>query len=75
MKLTQTVQQKEKGVFTNEDNIRELWDIRWNNIHIIGAPEGEGGAEKLFAELMAKNFLNLGRKQTSTVQETEGVPN
>ena len=26
----------------NEDSLRDLWDnIKYNNIHIIGVPEGE----------------------------------
>lgn len=61
----QSSKEKKKG-FTDEDDIRDLWDnVEWNDIRIPGVPEG-GGAGKLFAEVMAKNFLNLGRKQTST---------
>ena len=44
----------------NEDSLRDLWDnIKHNNIHIIGVPEGEErekGPEKIFEEIIVKNF-------------------
>ena len=48
----------------NEDSLRDLWDnIKHANIHIIGVPEGEErekGPEKIFEEIIAENFPNLG---------------
>ena len=39
---TQSEWQQEKKIQNNEDNIMSLWDnIKCNNIHIIGVPEGE----------------------------------
>ena len=29
------------GKKKNEDSLRDLWDIKHTNIHIIGIPEGE----------------------------------
>ena len=46
----------------NEDSIRDLWD---NNIHIIGAPEGEErekGCEKIFEGIIVENFPNMGKE-------------
>ena len=34
-------QKREKRLKTNEESLRELWDIKCTNIHIIGVPEGE----------------------------------
>ena len=47
----------------NEDCLRELWDNIINtNIHIIGVPkEREKGLEKIFKEIMAENFPNMGK--------------
>ena len=50
----------------NEDSLRDLWDnIKCINIHIIGVPEGEErkkGPEKIFEEIIADNFPNMGKK-------------
>ena len=44
-------------------SLRELWDnIKWTKIRIIGEPEGEErekGTEKIFKEIIAKNFPNV----------------
>ena len=54
------------------DNIKHI------NIHIIGVPEGEErdkGAENLFEEIMAENFLNLWNEADIQVQEAQKDPN
>ena len=47
----------------NEDSLRDLWDnIKLNNIHIIGVPEGEEiekGPEKISEEIIVENFPNM----------------
>ena len=52
---------------TNEESLRELWDnVKHTNIHVVGGPEGEErekGAEKIFKEIIAKNFPNMGKEQ------------
>ena len=57
---------KEKRMKRNEDSLRYLWDnIKCNNIHIIGVPEGEErkkGYEKIFEEIIVENFLTWKRK-------------
>ena len=50
----------------NEDSLRDLWDnIKHTNIHIIRVPEGQGGEkrpEKIFEEIIAEDFSNIGKK-------------
>ena len=42
VEFTAAEQTKEKRMKRNEDSLRDLWDnIKHNNIHIIGVPEGE----------------------------------
>ena len=61
--ITTTEQKKEKRMKRNENSLRDLWDnIKRNNIHIIGVPEGEErekGPEEIFQEIIAENFPNL----------------
>ena len=67
MEITTVEQNKEKRMKRNEDGLRDLWDkIKCINIRIIGVPEGgkrEKGHEKIFEEIIAKNFPNM-RKET-----------
>lgn len=41
LEFTHLEDQKEKEIKKSEDILRELWNIKWNNIHIIGVPGGE----------------------------------
>ena len=41
MEITVTAENTEKRMKRNEDSLRNLWDIKRTNIHIIGVPEGE----------------------------------
>ena len=49
----------------NEDSLRMFWEnIKCTNIHIIGVPEGEErekGPKKVFEEVRAENFPNMGK--------------
>ena len=62
----------------NEDSLRDLWDnIKHNNIHIIGVPEGEEkekGPEKISEEIIVKNFPNMGKERATQVQKAQQVP-
>ena len=62
----------------NEDSLRYLWDnIKCINICIIGVPEGEErekGPEKIFEEIIAENFPNMGKEIVNQVQEAQRVP-
>uniref|UniRef100_A0A8D0ZWC1 L1 transposable element RRM domain-containing protein n=1 Tax=Sus scrofa TaxID=9823 RepID=A0A8D0ZWC1_PIG len=71
-------QKIEKRLKTNEDRLRGLWDnMKHNNICIIGVPEGqerEKGTEKIFQEIAAKNFPNMGKEPLTQIQEAQQVP-
>ena len=76
--ITAVEQTKEKRMKRNEDSLRDLWDnIKRNNIHIIGVPEGEErekGPEKIFEEIIVENFPNMGKEVDNQVQEEKRVP-
>ena len=71
-------QNKEKIMERNEESLRDLWNnIKHNNIRIIGVPEGEErekGPEKIFEEIIVKNFPNMGKQIATQVQESQRVP-
>ena len=73
---TATEQDIEKRGKRNEDSLRDLWDnIKCTNIHIIGVPEGEErerGLEKIFEDMTAENFPNVGK--VNQVQKAHRVP-
>ena len=66
VEFTATEQNKEKRMKRNEDSLRDFWNnIKCNNIRIIWVPEGEErekGPEKIFAEIIVENFLNMGKE-------------
>ena len=75
--FTATEQNKEKRMKRNEDSLRDLWDIKGNNIRIIGIPEGEErekGPEKIFEEIIVENFPKMGKEIATQVQEVQRVP-
>ena len=78
VEIIATEQDKEKTMKRNEDSLQDLWDnIKHTNIHIIGVPEGqekEKGPEKIFEEIIAKNFPNMGKETVTQVQEAQRVP-
>uniref|UniRef100_A0A8D1CTG9 L1 transposable element RRM domain-containing protein n=1 Tax=Sus scrofa TaxID=9823 RepID=A0A8D1CTG9_PIG len=59
-------------------SLRELWDnVKRTNICIIGVPEGEErkkGTEKIFQEIIAENFPNMGKESLTQIQEVQLVP-
>ena len=77
LEFTAVEQNKEKRMKINEDGIRDLWDnIKCNNIHIKGIPEGEEtkkGPEKIFEEIIVKNVPNMGKEIATQVQEAQRV--
>ena len=78
VEFTVAEQNKEKRMKRNEDSLREFWgNIKHNNIRIIGVPEGEErekGPEKIFEEIIIKNFPNMGKGIATQVQEVQRVP-
>ena len=75
MEITNAEQKREKRLKTNEESLRELWDnVKCTNICIIGLPEGEEreeGTEKIFPEIIAENFPNMGKEPLTQIQETQ----
>ena len=78
MEITDVEQKREKRLETNEENLRELWDnVKCTNIRIIGVPEGEERekeTEKIFQEIIAENFPNMGKQSLTQIQEAQQVP-
>ena len=78
VEFTATEQNKEKRMKRNEDSLRYLWDnIKRNNLHIIGVPEGkegEKGPEKIFEDIIVKNFPKMGKEIATQVQDVQRVP-
>ena len=70
-------QKREKRLKTNEESLRELWDnVKRTNIGIIGVSEGEERekeTEKIFQEIIAKNFPNRGKESLIHIQEAQWV--
>ena len=73
MEITAVEQKIEKRLKRNEDSPRDLWDnIKCTNVHILEIPEGEErekGPEKIFEEIIAENFPNMGKEIANQVQE------
>ena len=71
-------QNKEKRMKRTEDNFRALWDnTKGTNIRIIRVPKKEEKkkvSEKVFEEIIMKNFPNMGKEIVSQVQEAQRVP-
>ena len=48
--------------------------MKWNNISVIGIPEGEEeeeGIENVFQKVMMGNFPNLMREKVTQTQESQ----
>ena len=78
VEITAAEENKEEGMKRNEDSLRDIWDnIKCNNIHIIGVPEGEErekGPEKIFEEIITEKFPDMGKEAVTQVQEVQRVP-
>ena len=62
VEITATAQNTEKRM-KNEDSLRDLWDnIKGTNIHIIWGlgRRKKTESEKIFEEIIAENFPNMG---------------
>ena len=78
MEITATEKNKEKRMKKKtEESLRNIWGIKPTNIHIIGVSEGEErqiGTEKMFEELITKNFPNMGKETPTQVEEAQRIP-
>ena len=77
VEITAAEQNIEKRIKRNEDSLRDCWDnIKHTNICIIGVWEGEErekGPKKIFEEIIAEKFLNMGMEIVNEVQEAQRV--
>ena len=75
LKITVTACNIKNKMKRNEDSIRDIWDIiKHTNIRIIEVPEGRGrekASEKIFEEIIAENFPNMGKEIFNQVQEAQ----
>ena len=72
MEITDAEQKIDSLHFFSIFFLRELWDnLKCTNICIIGMPEEEKGTEKIFKEIIAENFSNIGKKPLTQIQEAQ----
>ena len=77
MEIVDAEQKREKSLKTNEESLRELWDnVKHTKIRITGVPEEEREkrTEKIFQEIIAENFPNMGKESLTQIQEAQRVP-
>ena len=77
MEIMDAEQKREKRLKTNEESLKKLWDnVKLTNIRIIGVPEEERekGTEKIFQEIIAENFPNMGKEPLTQIQEAQRIP-
>ena len=78
VEITSEEQNKVKRMKRVEDSLRDLWNnIKCTNIQIIVVPEEEqkkNWYEKIFEEIMVKNFPNMEKEIVNQVQEAQRVP-
>ena len=77
VEITDAEQKRQKRLKKNEESLRELWDnIKHTNIRIIGVPEEkrERRKQKIFQEITAKNFPNMGKEPLTQIWEAQLIP-
>ena len=66
VEITATERNIEKRMERNEDSLRDLWDnIKHKHLHYRGLRRREKGPEKIFEEMVAENFPNVGNGEGS----------
>ena len=78
VEITTAEKNKEKRMKRIEESLRDLWDnIKRTNIQIIRVPaeeEKKKWSEKIFEEIIAENFPNMGKEIVNQLQEAQRVP-
>ena len=79
VEINEAERKKENRIKRNEDNLRDRWaNVKRPIILIIGVPEKEDkkkGHEIILKEIIAENFLKMGKEIVTQVQETQRIPN
>ena len=70
---------KKKRKEKSEESLTDLWDnIKYTNVNTIGVPQGEQREklpEKIFEEITAENFPNMGRDTLTQLEVVQKIPN
>ena len=78
VEITDVELNEEKRLKRIEDSLRKLCDnFKCTNICIIGVPEGgerKKGLEKIFEDIIAEIFPNMGKESLTQIQEAQQVP-
>ena len=78
MQKEESEKKRDKKIKEYEGKIRELSDaLKRNNLCMIGIPEEEErgkGAEGVLEEIIAENFLDLGKEKGIEIQEVQRIP-
>ena len=77
MEKDEAEKKRETKILGHEGRIREISDsMKCNNIHIIGVleEEREKGAEGILEQIIAENFLNVGKETDIEIQEAQRTP-
>lgn len=60
----------------NEHSLRDLWNTtKQINIDILGVLEREKETERIYKEIMPKNFQNLMKYMNIDIQKAQQTPN
>ena len=69
------MEQKGKKEWKEMRTVSDFWEnIKYSNIWNIVVWEEEKGSGKIFEEIIVENFINMGKKITTKVQEAQKVP-
>ena len=73
VEITAAEQGNERRMKRNEDGARDIWyNIKHTNIHIIGSQKVmRQGSEKIFEEIIAENFPNMGNETLKSKEHRE----
>ena len=77
-RLEITVEEQNKGGRKKrfEVNLRDLWKNTKCTFEVLGSQKKRKrkGLRKFFEEIIAENFLNMGKEIVNQVQEAQSVP-
>ena len=72
VEVTATEQNIEKRMKKNEHSLRNLWTtLNTPTFTLEGSQKKKEGPEKIFQEIIAENFPNIGKELVNQVQEAQ----